>query len=1342
MPALGDLLGRLDRDPGRRGKQFEHICKWFLTHDPVYAHELRQVWLWDEWPGRWGGDAGIDLVAEDNRGRLWAIQAKCYNQAETVTRSDINKFLSESGRAEFSFRLLIATTNRVGRIAHRTLAGQEKPASVLDLGQLEAAQVEWPRSPSALRAARLPPKRPAGRWAYQAAATKDVAKGFRHADRGQLIMACGTGKTLVAMFVAEKLAAQRTLILSPSLSLLAQTLRQWTANSKRGFEFLPVCSDATVTEPDAAVENTSDLGFPVTTDPAEIATFLRRRSGHRVVFATYQSSPEIAKAYELGRVPAFDLAIADEAHRCAGPASSAFATILDPNAIKARRRLFMTATPRYFTGRLVREAKTDDFEIASMENEGAFGAVFHRLSFGAAIQRDLLTDYQVAVVGVDDATFRDWAERGRFVTIDGTEVTDARSLAGQIGVAKAMRRYDLQRTITFHSRVKRAREFAHALPQVIAWMPARQRPTGQLWSDYASGEMPAGQRRILLRHLRTLDRGHRGLLANARCLAEGIDVPTLDGVAFIDPRRSEVDIMQAVGRAIRRAPNKTVGTVVIPVFIDTREDPTVALETSTFKPVWDVIKALRSHDDELGHEIDLLRRELGRQRRPLRRPGKIHLDLPTRVGADFARAFDVRVVEQTSATWEFWFGVLEQFVEQHGHACPTAGRHPAGVWVAVQRRMFKVGQLSEDRRRRLEALPGWSWDRLADQWVTGYDHLAAYVAAHGHTTMPEGYKTSEGFPLSRWAWTQRSAFKKGSLSGEQIRLLEALAGWTWNPRADMWHKGYDHLAAYVAEQGHCNVGRDHTTADGYALGHWATAQRSTYKRPLLTDEQIRRLEALPGWTWNRFVTRFETGYAHLAAFAAEHGTCAVPQGYLTADGYKLGYWVGNLRSRFKRGSLSNEQIRRLETLSGWTWTDQHAEQWDTGYGYLAAFTAERGHAGVLVKYTTADGYALGKWAARQRRAFKEGMLSKEQIRGLEALPGWTWNRFVAKWDKGFDHLAAYVAEHGDCNFGSNHMTDDGYALGAWASWQRRASTGGKLSNEQIRLLEALPGWTWDRSADLWEQNLQQVLAYAKEHGHSRVPASYMADGHKPGKWAATQRNLYRNGSLTEDQVRRLEALPGWTWASVNATKWETGFDHMAVFAGEHGHTAVPLTYKAADGYPLGRWAGMQRRAAAQGLPRLTSERRRRLEELPGWTWDRIADLWEKNRQQVAAYAKENGHSQVPDSYMVDGYKPGVWVQNQRTSYKKGSLTEDQIRRLESLPGWTWSVNTTKWETGYNHMTAYGEEHGHTAVPYKYKTADGYPLGHWSRRQRVSYKNRSLNEDQIRRLKALPGWRWT
>jgi predicted helicase len=431
----------------RKGAQFERICQWYLTADPVYAAQLRRVWLWNEWPGRWGIDAGIDLVAEDHDGQLWAIQAKAYDPAFRITKKDVNRFLAEAGRPMFAYRLLIATTNLIDKIAERTIQGQGT-ASFVNLAALERAEVDWPSSPEALKPAkRIAPKKPRP---HQREAIDAVVQGFETADRGQLIMACGTGKTLAALFIKEKVAANRTLVLLPSLSLLKQTLREWTANSTREFEFRAVCSDDTVVDDDAAVSRTSDLGVPVTTSPTEIAGFLRRRSVPRVVFATYQSSPQIAKAFKLGRVPGFDLVVADEAHRCAGPTRSEFATILDPTKIKGARRLFMTATPRYFTGRIVREAKEADYEVASMDDEAKFGTVFHRLPFGEAIERELLTDYQVAVVGVDDATYREWAERGELVILHGSvRKTDARTLAGQIGLAKAMKKYDLHRTITF-----------------------------------------------------------------------------------------------------------------------------------------------------------------------------------------------------------------------------------------------------------------------------------------------------------------------------------------------------------------------------------------------------------------------------------------------------------------------------------------------------------------------------------------------------------------------------------------------------------------------------------------------------------------------------------------------------------------------------------------------------------------------------------------------------------------------------------------------------------------------------------------------------------------------------
>ena len=279
---------------------------------------------------------------------------------------------------------------------------------------------------------------------------------------------------------------------------------------------------------------------------------------------------------------------------------------------------------------------------------------------------------------------------------------------------------------------------------------------------------------MLLRHLGRLDDGERGLLANARCLAEGVDVPTLDGVAFIDPRRSEVDIVQAVGRAIRLAPDKTVGTIVIPVFIDTDEDPETALDDSAFKPVWDVIKALRSHDDELGEQLDSLRLGLGlRGGGQPRLPEKIHLDLPTHISADFARAFNIRLVDSVTAPWLEWYGRNQEYYKANGTANAPMGYktpegHPLGWWGNSQRDFYRRGKLSAERIKLLDDLGDWSWEPREGNWMSWFEKLREHYKTIGTTVI------SQKEPLGRWTSKQRAAYRRGTLSAERIKLLDDL----------------------------------------------------------------------------------------------------------------------------------------------------------------------------------------------------------------------------------------------------------------------------------------------------------------------------------------------------------------------------------------------------------------------------------------------------------------------------------------------------------------------------------------------------------------------------------------
>ena len=545
-----------------------------------------------------------------------------------------------------------------------------------------------------------------------------------------------------------------------------------------------------------------------------------------MVFSTYQSSPQIASALSED-VPRFDLAIADEAHRCAGRAGTEFTTILDPEKITARRRLFMTATPRYYTPRVRHEAEQLDVEVASMDDEETFGPVLHRLTFGEAIERDLLSDYQVAVVGVTDSEYRHWAEQGEFVTTDGERITDARTLAGQIGLAKAMRKYDLRRIVSFHGRVKQAADFANELPEVIDWMPHDAQPGGELWAEHVSGKMSSGRRRVRLRHLRAIGDGERGLLSNARCLAEGVDVPTLDGVAFIDPRRSTIDIIQALGRAIRKAPDKKIGTIVIPVFVDEDADPEDALDDSAFKHI-------AGRDQGPPRPRRTARRGTRRPASPPRCascPAEASREDQARPTARGRAGLRRGVRRAAGREDDGVLGVLLRPARRvrrargtrTGSAGPSRTRPPTRRLGHGNATEFRAGRLEDDMRARLAALPGWTWDPNEASWEDHFAALQRFVEREGHARVPQ--PPSRGRLPTRQMGQQPAEPARSPESTSRRARLEALPGWAWDTREASWEEGFAALQRFVEREGHARVPQAQREGD-FELGTWVNTQRS------------------------------------------------------------------------------------------------------------------------------------------------------------------------------------------------------------------------------------------------------------------------------------------------------------------------------------------------------------------------------------------------------------------------------------------------------------------------------------------------------------------------------------
>ena len=1038
MHSFLKLLETFDTDNHARGVQFEKLCKWILENHPLYKSKLKQVWLWDNWPERWGKDCGIDLVAEDIGGKIWAIQAKCYDPKYSVTKKDVDSFLSESTNSKIHHRLLIATTDGLGANAVGVIKRQSEttPVNQLMLSDLLEAPIDWPKSLAELSPASI--KKPFTPKPYQKIAIDKVSQNLD--SRGQLIMACGTGKTLTGLWVAEELGATTTLVLLPSLLLLSKTLAEWLTHSKEPFKYLPVCSDDTVTKFDDAINlSTSDLSFPSTTDTDEIAEFMKG-SGRKVMFSTYQSSSKVAEAFQAKDLDALDLIIADEAHRCAGKVDTAYSTVLDNDQIPASKRLFMTATPRIFQSSFKKKASDSGVEVVSMDDETVFGPVLHKLSFGEAIEQDLLTDYQVVVVGIDNPSYSSMITERTLVKTDSDIHSDAQSFASHIGLAKAIKNYDLTRVISFHSRVSSARDFANKLPEVIDWMPGESKPDGELLTNHVSGAMPTNERNKNLQALGNITDDQRYILSNARCLSEGVDVPALDGVAFIDPRNSEIDIVQAVGRAIRLSKGKAIGSIVIPVFIEDHEDPDEVLNSSPFKKVWAVLNALRSHDEGLGEQLDQMRQAMGK-RVTVGTSDKIIFDLPTTITHKFESALNTKVIESTTASWEFFFGLLCDYIEAKKHARVQAkeifkDKH-LGVWCDTQRLLYRQNKLSSLRIDALEKFfdKGWVWSLKDSQREENIKLLTDFYKRNGHC-LPTDISRSETTKNSKFnkdanniAKGLRQAYTSGTLEDKWIDFLEKELFFKWNPEMFWWLEQYKGLRRWARKHKSsspprgttCKIKIGESTFEDRNISlfrsgcvksykYWTMGEQGKRKIPpkKLNDRQYRAIGNIPFWVCDARNHRWEEAFTALMDYITENGEPHVPANkhqVVLRSGrlLDLSRWCVKQRYAYDDENLSAEKISRLNSVN-FDWTGELAPKkkkfkldqsdFDGRVVLLKQWVELSGHA-YVPQDESFKGESLGNIVSWWRQAyFGKGRrpLTAQQINILESVhPTWLWS---------------------------------------------------------------------------------------------------------------------------------------------------------------------------------------------------------------------------------------------------------------------------------------------------------------------------------------------------------------
>ncbi|MEU8350595.1 type ISP restriction/modification enzyme [Streptomyces sp. NPDC048845] len=617
----------------------------YLSTDPQWTEQFTRVWMWADWPGAEQDkrDTGIDLVAQDREtGGFCAIQCKFYEPHHTVRKEDIDSFFTASGKGVFTRRMIISTTDKWSVHAEEALDDQQIPVTRIGLPDIANSPVEWHLPADGIdHEVRMTLREKKSPRPHQKAAIEDVFAGFAKHDRGKLIMACGTGKTFTSLKIAEQLQQERAeagqgehttiLFLVPSIALLSQSLREWSYEAEVPLRAFAVCSDAQVGKQKAQGDDkdmsTHDLALPATTDPdrlvAQMAS-VEAAPGLTVVFSTYQSIATVSAAQKKG-LPRFDLILCDEAHRTTGVTlsghdESAFVRVHDDSFIGADRRLYMTATPRVYSDDTKQDAKGAAAAVASMDDETKYGPEFHRLGFGKAVEQGLLTDYKVLILTIDEGVVAKTIQEGFAGGDSELRLDDAAKIIGcWNALAKRTGTFadgsgfgadeaPMKRAVAFSRSIADSRAIVERFNQVIDAYDDADDDVLHCEVGHVDGTFNTLQRNQLLDWLKQ-DPGPNNarILSNARCLSEGVDVPSLDAVLFLNPRNSVVDVVQSVGRVMRVAPGKNYGYIILPVAVPAGVSPEKALaDNHRFKTVWQVLQALRAHDDRFNATVNQL----------------------------------------------------------------------------------------------------------------------------------------------------------------------------------------------------------------------------------------------------------------------------------------------------------------------------------------------------------------------------------------------------------------------------------------------------------------------------------------------------------------------------------------------------------------------------------------------------------------------------------------------------------------------------------------------------------------------------------------------------------------
>ncbi|MEO5571635.1 MAG: Helicase associated domain protein [Bacteroidia bacterium] len=1322
------------------GKLFEYFAKYYFTVNPEYSQLYSKVWLYDEipteiktklnFPDR---DFGIDLLLQDNLYRFTAVQCKFKNDEDSTLTWKRDSIAHPFALADKCEAVMIFTNAAgcVSEIEKREKFNQIAIGQLIDTSTEVLQAIKLFIDTNAIKHFEKFPRLP-----HQIIAVNKTIEYFNKPNpRAQLILPCGAGKTLAALWIKEDLQSKNTLVLFPSLALLRQFKTEWANQREQEYIYINVCSekDIDVAAEDSTVAHTYEISGEVTTSPKRISEFLTSAT-NKIVFCTYQSIEAVETALKFLPDFSFDLIICDEAHRTAGAKANTFAIVHDKNRIRGKKRLYMTATPKIVSNKL-KARLGDDYELlCDMSNTEIFGDEAHHMSFGEAIQLNILVDYKIIGIGVTHKQVKEFIEKRRYVT----DKYDLKEIADNYALDIVMDKYSAFHAITFHSRVKTADEFAQRHNSFFA---------SDVYARHVSGEHTTSRRAKVLTEFKL---HKKGVVSNARCLTEGVDVPIIDLIYFCDPKNSKIDIVQASGRALRKDRHgiKPIGYIVVPIYHHIDEDIEKEIERKPyFQNLIQVIRSLCDQDERLRAEIDDVAFEKGEKKSKRIEITYNDSELENVIkleGLDkrIREFLFEQIIEKTRNYWNVKYLQLKAFIEKFGHSTISKGdeeHRDLYYWIGNLRKSYHEGSLTKEKTKKLNDI-GFDWkgeQRLTylppdEKWKKNYKKLEKYFAENRNTDIPARYTKDK--PLATWVVTQRVRYNQQKLTKEQIDLLEEI-DFNWDPKTSFVPKFLIELKEYKEKYNHVNVPTQ--SKEHPRLGRWVNKARILFNhgvhdkqgnvylkgRGELLKNEIDELNLL-GFVWDASNDDWDGSFNKLKEFFVKHGHSKIKQ----SEYPNLYNWC--YKQRNSRNKLTDEEKKKLATVNFDYFVDKdvknktkkilkpkliigsHDKKWNEMFESLKAFKLQHGH--FFIPKITSEDKSLSSWSITQRISRKKGMLSQERINKLNII------EFPWMLPKGRKKLSSELKTKKD-----------------------------KVSKRAPRIVYIKPNA--EEKAELkWLKMFDKLFSFVIKNGHTNVKRD-TKENERLALWLVQQRKFFRENKLPQDKIEKFKRINvdlSYSRKELDNAAWMKQYNKLVEYYNRFDNSNVPSKWKEDRG--LAQWVLQQRVDNKKNL--LSKERIELLNKL-NFSWSREGyregsqpkdDIWIYWYEELKKFKGQFGNCNVPQKDKTFK-KLGRWLNEQRNYYtgkknmrgERKYLRNDRQKLLEEL-GVIWDTREVNYENLFNvrfkELIDFFKIYGHFNVPQKCKE---FPkLGTWL----SQIKHRGTTTERIKRLEEI-GFVW-